>query len=86
MDVSIELSLYPLAEQNYKQEIWAFIQALKASNDIKVVTNGMSTQVFGEYDQTIELVTQEMKKVHQQVGSAVFILKIIAADRHREYD
>lgn len=85
MDISIELSLYPLAEKQYKDEIWQFINNLKQHSQISVVTNGMSTQVFGEYDKTLSLVTQEMKKVHHSVGSAVFILKIIAADRNRAY-
>ncbi|WP_448211665.1 hypothetical protein [Colwellia sp. MEBiC06753] len=85
MDISIELSLYPLAEQQYKDEIWGFINTLKSNESIKVVTNGMSTQVFGEYDTTLALVMNEMKKVHQHTDSAVFILKIIASDRFREY-
>ncbi|REL28898.1 hypothetical protein DXX93_10755 [Thalassotalea euphylliae] len=86
MQISIDLSLYPLAEQAYKNEIWTFINALKANSQVKVVSNGMSTQVFGEYDHTLGFVMAEMKKVHQTVGSAVFILKIIADDRFREYD
>lgn len=86
MQISIDLSLYPLAEQAYKTEIWTFINALKANTQMKVVTNGMSTQVFGEYDDTLNFVMAEMKKVHQSVGSAVFIMKIIADDRFREYE
>ena len=86
MQISIELSLYPLAEQQYKEEIWQFINNLKQHSSMKVVTNGMSTQVFGEYDETLAIVTGEMKKVHQAVDSAVFIMKIIAADRLREYE
>ncbi len=30
MQISIELSLYPLAIDNYKDEIWAFIERLKS--------------------------------------------------------
>ncbi|REL35652.1 hypothetical protein [Thalassotalea euphylliae] len=86
MQISIDLSLYPLAQKAYKTEIWAFINALKADAQVKVVSNGMSTQVFGEYDHTLNFVMAEMKKVHQTVGGAVFILKIIADDRFREYE
>ncbi|NMP32300.1 hypothetical protein HII17_12070 [Thalassotalea sp. M1531] len=85
MDISIELSLYPLADRNYKEQIWSFIENLKQNKDINVVTNGMSTQVFGEYDVALSAVNKEMKAIHQITGSAVFILKIIAADRKRNY-
>ncbi len=85
MQVSIDLSLYPLAEAQYKDLIWTFIERLKKIEDIKVISNGMSTQVFGEYDYTVSQVMAEIKKVNQQVGSAVFIIKIIASDRDREY-
>ena len=44
MKISIELSLYPLAEAQYKTEIWAFIKRLRAVSGLQVVTNGMSTK------------------------------------------
>lgn len=85
MQVSIDLSLYPLAQNQYKDTIWAFIKRLNAINGLKVVSNGMSTQVFGEYDFTVEHVMKEIKKVNQEAGNAVFIIKLIASDRDREY-
>jgi len=85
MEISIELSLYPLAQDKYKDLIWSFIDELKQYTEINVVTNGMSTQVFGDYDKTLSIVTQEMKKLHKQTDTAVFILKIIAANRQRAY-
>ena len=54
MQVSIEISLYPLAEEEFKTEIWIFINRLREIDGLKVVTNGMSTQIFGEYDFTVE--------------------------------
>ncbi|GLX86407.1 hypothetical protein tloyanaT_26600 [Thalassotalea loyana] len=81
MQVSFDISLYPLAEAEYKDEIWAFIERLNRLDGLKVITNGMSTQVFGEYDYTTEHVMKEIRTVHQNVGSAVFILKMIASDR-----
>ncbi len=81
MQISIELSLYPLAEQNYKSEIWTFIKRLRLVEGLTVVTNGMSTQVFGEYDLAVEHVMLEIKKVHQTTGAAVFVCKFINGDR-----
>ncbi|TKB46314.1 hypothetical protein [Thalassotalea mangrovi] len=83
MQVSIEISLYPLAEQTYKSQIWGFIDNLKAIDGLAVVTNGMSTQVFGDYDLATSTVMAEIKKVHQALGAAVFVCKFIAGDRQR---
>jgi len=80
MKISIELSLYPLAEDNFKKEIWHFIYQLKQVKALTVITNGMSTQVFGEYDLTVNTVMTAIKKVHQQLGTAVFVCKFIAGD------
>jgi len=81
MKISIELSLYPLAEEQYKSEIWAFIKRLRAVKGLKVITNGMSTQVFGEYDLAVSSVMSEIKHVHSTTGAAVFVCKFINGDR-----
>jgi uncharacterized protein YqgV (UPF0045/DUF77 family) len=81
MQISIELSLYPLATEQYKDEIWAFIKRLREVEGLRVVTSGMSTQVFGEYNLAVAHVMAEMKRVHETVGSAVFVCKFIGSDR-----
>ena len=81
MQISIELSLYPLAIDNFKTEIWSFIKRLREEEGLKVVTNGMSTQVFGEYDLAVSKVMSEIKRVHSSTGSAVFVCKFINGDR-----
>ena len=81
MQISIELSLYPLAIDNFKDEIWAFIKRLRNVDGLKVVTNGMSTQVFGEYDLAVSKVMAEIKHVHSTTGAAVFVCKFINGDR-----
>ena len=85
MQVSIELSVYPLAQVQYKDLVWKFIASLKNTEGLKVTSNGMSTLVFGEYDFTVSHVMKQIKAFHEQVESAVFIIKLIAADRDREY-
>jgi len=81
MDISIEISLYPLAEENFKKEIWGFIKKLRLVDGLKVVTNGMSTQVFGDYDLAVHHVMSEIKEVHHTVDAAVFVCKFIGGDR-----
>lgn len=81
MKISIELSLYPLAMDNFKAEIWAFIKRLRTVDGLKVITNGMSTQVFGDYDLAVSKVMAEIKHVHSTTGAAVFVCKFINGDR-----
>ncbi|MFT5757835.1 MAG: hypothetical protein ACI9LM_002571 [Alteromonadaceae bacterium] len=81
MQISIEISLYPLAEEQFKTEIWAFIKRLRAVDGLKVVTNGMSSQIFGEYDLATSHVMAEIKHVHQTLNAAVFVCKFIGGDR-----
>lgn len=81
MKISIELSLYPLAEEQYKTEIWAFIKKLRAVEGLQVITNGMSTQVFGDYDLAVSHVMAEIKQVHASTNAAVFVCKFINGDR-----
>ena len=49
MQVSIELSLYPLNEK-FISPIDDFINRLETYNIIEVRKNNMSTQLFGEFD------------------------------------
>ena len=81
MEVSIEISLYPLAEEKFKSEIWSFIKRLRDVDGLQVVTNGMSTQVFGNYDLAVNKVMSEIKHVHQTLDAAVFICKFIGGNR-----
>ena len=81
MEISIEISLYPLAEEKFKTEIWAFIKRLRNVEGLQVVTNGMSTQVFGDYDLAVNKVMAEIKHVHQTLNAAVFICKFIGGNR-----
>jgi uncharacterized protein YqgV (UPF0045/DUF77 family) len=81
MEISIEISLYPLAEDKFKTEIWAFIKRLRVIEGLQVVTNGMSTQVFGDYDLAVKHVMSEIKQVHQTLDAAVFICKFIGGNR-----
>ncbi|WP_076417926.1 hypothetical protein [Colwellia sp. UCD-KL20] len=81
MEISIEISLYPLAEENFKKEIWDFIKKLRLVDGLQVVTNGMSTQVFGDYDLAVHHVMAEIKKVHHSVDAAVFVCKFIGGNR-----
>ena len=58
MKIGVEISLYPLTE-DYIPPIRGFIDRLNADGRFKVVTNDMSTQVFGAYDDVMEALTSD---------------------------
>jgi len=78
MKASIEISYYPLKEE-YIAPIQGFIDRLNTYNNIKVLTNTMSTQVFGDYFEVMEILTKEIHKSFELPGS-IFVIKIINAN------
>ncbi len=78
MYISIDVSYYPLKDE-FKPSIKDFIRRLNSHENIIVDSNGMSTQVFGEYSEVMRIITNEIKKSFE-VPHSVFILKIINSD------
>lgn len=76
MKCSIEISMYPL-NQHYVDPIISFIRKLRNHQEIIVETNGMSTQIFGEYDTIMDAINKEMKSVFLENEKVVFNLKIV---------
>ncbi len=80
METSVEISMYPLKEV-YKPEILAFIERLKSHSNIRVKSNRMSTQVFGEYKNVMQIITDEMGETMQNPDAVVFVLKLMNSNR-----
>jgi uncharacterized protein YqgV (UPF0045/DUF77 family) len=78
MNTSIDISYYPLHDE-FIPPIKDFIHRLNQYKELTVKTNGMSTQVFGEYRQVMEAITNEIEKSFE-LPHSVFILKVINAD------
>lgn len=76
MDIAVEISLYPLANE-YIPAIQACIDRLNAHAGLKVLTNSMSTQIFGEYQQVMRVLTQEMHATFAAESKSVFVLKVL---------
>lgn len=76
MQASVEISLYPLNE-NYKTIIKNFLGEINGKNkNLKIETNLMSTQIFGDYDEVFELLKSGMKEVFEKYP-AIFVMKFI---------
>jgi uncharacterized protein YqgV (UPF0045/DUF77 family) len=78
MNTSIDISYYPLKVE-FIPPIKSFIDRLHGYEGLTVKTNGMSTQVFGEYFEVMKAITDEIHKSFA-LPHSVFILKIINAD------
>jgi len=61
MKVAVDISLYPLQEDD----------------GLYVDTNAMSTQIRGEYDDVMAVLTSEFKTTFEQLPKAVFVMKIL---------
>ena len=61
MQVSIDVSLYPLNEK-FVPSIDDFISDLKKYDNFEVRTNSMRTQLFGNFDDLISVLKIEIEK------------------------
>ncbi len=78
MQITVELSMYPL-DADYKPAIRAFIHRLRTYSGIETVTNQMSTQVRGEFDDVMLAVTACIKQSMTDNDKVVFVTKFLNA-------
>lgn len=76
MDIGVEISLYPLNAE-YIPPIQDFIDRLNLAPRLKVVTNSMSTQVFGTYEDVFGALVKEIRKTFESNDKAVFVMKVL---------
>jgi uncharacterized protein YqgV (UPF0045/DUF77 family) len=79
MKLSVEISMYPLKDI-YIPAIQSFIDRLNTYAELKVITNTMSTQVFGDYDVVMAVMRDEIRRSFEQFGRAIFVCKFIDGD------
>ncbi|WGH75015.1 hypothetical protein P8625_13170 [Tenacibaculum tangerinum] len=79
MKISVELTLSPL-QNEFEEPIINFIKKLRASG-LTVLENPLSTQVYGEYDTVMNLVTSELKNTFELIDNGLLFMKIVKTDR-----
>jgi uncharacterized protein YqgV (UPF0045/DUF77 family) len=77
--LTAELSLYPLHE-NYIEIITAFIDNARKYSNITLLTNAMSTQVCGDYQQVMDLIGQVLLNSYNTFGKQVLVCKFIPGE------
>ena len=78
MNISVDISYYPLKVE-FVKPILDFIHRLQDNDELEISRNGISTQVFGKYDDVMRILTKEIKKSFE-IPSSVFILKLVNSD------
>ena len=79
MDVSVEVSMYPLKDE-YIPAIQSFIDRVNTYPELHVLTNTMSTQLFGEFDFLMDVMRDEMRRSYETFGRSIFVCKFIQGD------
>ena len=84
MEISVDISLYPLQE-GYEKPILAFITALEKEQSIDVVRNELSTQVHGDYHTIMQLLEKEILSVFDEIPHSIFVMKLVGNNRKGIY-
>ena len=76
MKASVEISMYPFLP-DYEPPILDFINRLKQYEEVEVIVNSMSTQLFGEYDTLMSILQKEVKETFEKEGTTVMAMKLL---------
>ena len=76
MRSAVEISMYPLAEE-YRPLIQAFIDRLNTYPDLRVLTNALSTQVFGPLERVMAMLAAEIERSAASGPQLVFVMKVL---------
>lgn len=79
MKISVELTLTPI-QDDYEPAIINFIKKMRESG-LTVKENPLSTQVYGEYDEVMRLLHNEIKNAFEAIDRGLLFIKIVKSDR-----
>ena len=76
MRAAVDISMYPLTG-DYRPPIQAFIDRLNTHAAITVKTNSLATQIWGELDNIMTILAQEMARSAKDAPQLVFVMKVL---------
>jgi len=74
MEISVEISLYPL-EEKFNKPIELFVEQMEQTKDILFETGKMSSYLSGEYKTVMQAMTKAMENILELSPSA-FVIKL----------
>ncbi len=79
MKISVELTLTPI-QDNFEPAIINFIKQLRASG-LTIIENPLSTQVYGDYDEVMTVLNEQIKIAFEAIDRGLMYIKIVKSDR-----
>ncbi|MDO6492845.1 MULTISPECIES: thiamine-binding protein [unclassified Cellulophaga] len=79
MNISVELTFSPL-QDTFEEHIINFIKKLRAS-ELTILENPLSTQVYGDYDEVMQVLNTEIKEAFDLMDKGLLFMKIVKSDR-----
>ena len=73
------MSLYPLND-DYIPAIKEFIERVGQYDDVAVKRNDLSTQLYGDYEQLMDLLKVELRLSWEKYGKSIFVIKFLRDD------
>lgn len=83
MKLTVEISKYPL-QDHYIDAIRGFIDELAKYDDIHIITNTLSTQLFGDYETVMKALQACIRWSFEKYGKVVFVCKFLHGDLRPE--
>ena len=77
--ISLDISLYPLTSE-YKQPILGFIEALRKYEGFEMMTNPLSTQLYGDFQKIWSALEVELPRALGSNYTSVVVLKLVSVD------
>jgi uncharacterized protein YqgV (UPF0045/DUF77 family) len=79
MKITVDISLYPL-DSDYLPPIKGFIQKLRRCEGLELVTNQLSTQIRGEFEQVTQALNDCMHDSMKSGQKMVFVTRYLNSD------
>ncbi|MBT8301508.1 MAG: hypothetical protein KJO63_09270 [Maribacter sp.] len=79
MNISVELTFSPL-QDDFEVHIIRLIKKLRTSG-LTVLENALSTQVYGNYDEVMQVLNSEIKEAFELIDNGLLHMKIVKSGR-----
>ena len=79
MKITVDISMYPL-DADYKPVIKAFIRKLRTFEGLTLVTNQLSTQINGAFDDVMPALNTCIRESMEQQNKVVFVARYLNSD------
>ncbi|MCP4000171.1 MAG: hypothetical protein GY727_04590 [Gammaproteobacteria bacterium] len=79
MKITVDISMYPL-DADYKPAIKSFIKQLRAFEGLTLVSNQLSTQINGAFDDVTSALNICIRASMEQQAKVVFVTRYLNAD------